>query len=478
MLFKKILIIGTILLFLGTCITPSIAINNSKKSTLPISTGNTLYVGGTGPGNYTKIQDAIDNASDGDTVFVYDDSSPYYENLVIDKKVYLYGENRETTIIDGMKKGDGIKVNIKSGKRIFIAGFTIRNCYSSSGISAGIFLDNSDSHIIFYNIFLNNEYNGILIYSSNNITVWKNDFMNNDVAINLYRGNNNSISENLILDNVNALEIGMSSENNSIFSNIIRHNIRSIDVYHSGYNKFYMNIIDDSYSGLHLLYSEQEWGYTSNNYVFRNNISNIGTDYALKTDNASNNFIYHNNFVNNSYKHVYDSSNNNWDDDYPSGGNYWSDYTGNDSDGDGIGDTPYPIPGGDNEDRYPLMSPFINNPPEAPNIDGPTKCKKNVDYHYTFFANDSEGDDIFYFISWGDSCILYQYGPFPSGEKLTLSYNWSIRGTFNLTCWASDIYGAESDWATLEITVPRTRASSFHWFLERFPLLERLLGLF
>jgi len=33
--------------------------------------GNTLYVGGSGPNNYTKIQDAIDNASNGDTVFVY-----------------------------------------------------------------------------------------------------------------------------------------------------------------------------------------------------------------------------------------------------------------------------------------------------------------------------------------------------------------------------------------------------------------------
>ena len=43
-----------------------------------LSSGNTLYVGGSGEGNYSKIQDAINGASDGDTVFVYDDSSPYY----------------------------------------------------------------------------------------------------------------------------------------------------------------------------------------------------------------------------------------------------------------------------------------------------------------------------------------------------------------------------------------------------------------
>ena len=46
-------------------------------------------------------------------------------------------------------------------------------------------------------------------------------------------------------------------------------------------------------------------------------------------------------------------SSNYWDD--GSEGNYWDDYVGSDSDGDGIGDTPYNIPSGNNKDRYPLM---------------------------------------------------------------------------------------------------------------------------
>ena len=61
--------------------------------------GNTLYVGGSGPNNYTSIQDAIDNASDGDTIYVY--SGIYYENVVINKRINLIGEDRNGTIIDG-----------------------------------------------------------------------------------------------------------------------------------------------------------------------------------------------------------------------------------------------------------------------------------------------------------------------------------------------------------------------------------------
>ena len=61
------------------------------------------YVGGSGPGNFTQIQDAIDNASNGDTIFVYDDSSPYFEHLSIQKQINLIGENKETTISNSLE---------------------------------------------------------------------------------------------------------------------------------------------------------------------------------------------------------------------------------------------------------------------------------------------------------------------------------------------------------------------------------------
>ncbi|HID25329.1 MAG TPA: hypothetical protein EYP23_02545, partial [Thermoplasmata archaeon] len=97
--------------------------------------GKTLYVGGTGPNNYTKIQDAIDNASSGDTVFVYDDSSPYHENLFVNKTISLVGEDKNTTIIDGKKQGDVVYVSADS---VNITGFTIRNSsisYPAAGVN-------------------------------------------------------------------------------------------------------------------------------------------------------------------------------------------------------------------------------------------------------------------------------------------------------------------------------------------------------
>ena len=79
---KKGLVFGIIFVLVcaGVASGFNIQINDSEKN----SRGNILYVGGSGPGNYSKIQDAIDDASDGDTVFVF--NGIYYENVWIDEK--------------------------------------------------------------------------------------------------------------------------------------------------------------------------------------------------------------------------------------------------------------------------------------------------------------------------------------------------------------------------------------------------------
>jgi len=101
------------------------AISLEKQTSSKTSYGNVLYVGGNGTGNYTNIQDAIDDAISGDTIFVFDDSSPYYENLIINKSISLIGENKKTTIIDG--SGANNIVLIRLADYVQLRGFTIRN---------------------------------------------------------------------------------------------------------------------------------------------------------------------------------------------------------------------------------------------------------------------------------------------------------------------------------------------------------------
>ena len=116
----KCLAVGIILLFVGVTIAPALAQNTEKSS---VSRGTWLYVGGSGPGNYTKIQDAIDNASNGDTVYVY--SGNYAEHLIINiQNFILKGEGEEKTFI-GFEHSDSHIVDIFQNS-VTITGFSIK----------------------------------------------------------------------------------------------------------------------------------------------------------------------------------------------------------------------------------------------------------------------------------------------------------------------------------------------------------------
>lgn len=116
---SKLLAIGILLLIVGTGIIPAIAQDTGRP--LQISRGDWLYVGGNGPGNYTKIQDAIDKATDNDTIFVY--SGLYNETINISKSIALIGQDRKTTIIQGANGTEIIRVRDCS---VELTGFTIQ----------------------------------------------------------------------------------------------------------------------------------------------------------------------------------------------------------------------------------------------------------------------------------------------------------------------------------------------------------------
>ena len=94
-----------------------------------------MYVGGSGPGNYTRIQDAINNASDGDTVFVYDDSSPYYESICINKEIKVIGEDKNSTTIDAQQLEYVVQITANNSS---IEQLTLRN--TSNGYGKAIWI--------------------------------------------------------------------------------------------------------------------------------------------------------------------------------------------------------------------------------------------------------------------------------------------------------------------------------------------------
>jgi hypothetical protein len=161
---------------------PSSGIQIDNKPSITSNRNNILYVGGNGSGNYTKIQGAIDDASDGDTVFVYDDSSPYYEYLNIRKHISVIGEDKNTTIIDANRYGIAVRISNDNG--VFLSGFTIRN----SAICIAI---EGSNHNIIGNIIIS----GLTNYSSDNIYAVGIDIIgsNNNIIGNvIYRAENNN----------------------------------------------------------------------------------------------------------------------------------------------------------------------------------------------------------------------------------------------------------------------------------------------
>ncbi len=101
--------------------------------------------------------------------------------------------------------------------------------------------------------------------------------------------------------------------------------------------------------------------HSPNNIIRSNTIGFCSLRNIYLHLNSDFNTIVNNNFLGAGWETAYDTGSNTWDD--GESGNYWIDYTGSDEDGDGIGDTPYNISGGDNQDNYPLIKPWSNSSP-------------------------------------------------------------------------------------------------------------------
>ena len=121
----------------------------------------------------------------------------------------------------------------------------------------------------------------------------------------------------------------------------------------------------------------------------------------------------------------------------------------------------------------------LNCSPDTPEVDGPINGKVGVWYDYNFSLSDPDGDSMDLRVDWGIGGPGKLHGPFASGTIVPLNYSWRKKGSYTIRAQAIDTYGAESEWGTLEVAMPKNQQAGNMWFLrwsERFPLLERLLS--
>lgn len=247
------------------------------------------------PEDFTKIQDAINNASSGATIIIA--NGTYREFLTINKPLTLLGQGSDVTIIDGNGAQSAISI---TADNVTIEHLTVTNTGAGplvSGVHA-------------------NKCNGVIISDTK---IAKTDY-----------------------------GLTVSFLTNSVFSeNIIGNNTNGVLVLYSNDNVFSNNIIQSNSEGISIYYS--------NNNVFSGNTFSNNAEGVFVLSPSNRNRFYHNNFQDS--VQVTEESPNIWS--YNEEGNYWVNYnfTGRDQDADGIGDVPYYIDS-NNRDDYPLMGTF------------------------------------------------------------------------------------------------------------------------
>ena len=329
---KKIVGILVCMLLILTVLPVSGTVFIERNSEPTLFEGNILYVGGSGPGNYSKIQNAIDNASDGDTVFVYNGTYGLaHYRIYIYKSINLIGENKVNTIING----SGIRVNVSE---VLISDFTLQN-------SSGIEIMFSNNITITGNII--NGYSGITMYYSNNNIVTNNTFFNCGLILWGYHNlvYNNTVNDkplvylestsdkvidyagqvilidcaNVTINNLELSNVDIGIQlyectNCFIISNLLSYSYAGITFANSTSNIILGNIFINN--ELSLLFSFSEDNNISGNH-FENEFFNVGLAISNNNLFSKNNFIFNFSFYR--LKSIISvESDNKWK------GNYWN----------------------------------------------------------------------------------------------------------------------------------------------------------
>ena len=290
----------------------------SSKNIDKSSYNSTLYVGGSGPGNYTgydALRRAYSDAVSGDRIFIY--NGEYKEYINIEKQIILQGESKYNSILlyeikiscdnvtiknlkltrysDTQSGNIGLKINGNNTKIIdnYICNFTAQSANNGKGIDLSSGFCNN---LISDNIFENNTAAAVYINkNSNNNIITNNEIFNtcsNGIRIDSY-SNDNIISGNTITNTRQGSGVGVYGYalNNLITNNILRENEMGLDVQtRCGNNNFTNNLIEDNEIGIRIHTSDNN-SFTYN--LLKNNEKGLSLYYSYD------NFIKNNDFISN-----------------------------------------------------------------------------------------------------------------------------------------------------------------------------------
>jgi len=325
--------------------------------------------------NYTIIQQAINEASENDTITV--DNGTYNENIDINKAINLVGAGADVTIINATNSSDHV-INVSNVNNVNISRVTVKGARGCCLPYSGIYMYSSNYSKIEYINASNNEFGIYLSYSNNGTLTNINTSSNAETGITLIGSNGCSLTNNNASSNYVGIFLSSSTNNNLVNITASSNEKGGILLYYSSnYNVLTNNTANSNiYDGI-VLYSSNEYNTLTNNTVSSNIvrgilisssnnnslINNTGTlnGYGVYVRTSNNNSIYHNNFINNLIQQASDDGNNTWDSGYPSSGNYWSDFDNAsegcaDANNDAVCDSAYNISGGTNKDRYPVLT--------------------------------------------------------------------------------------------------------------------------
>ena len=139
------------------------------------------------------------------------------------------------------------------------------------------------------------------------------------------------------------------------------------------------------------------------------------------------------------------------------------------------------------DDDNPVDS---NRPPNAPVLIQEKSDWEKECYTYVFFAEDPDGDQVYYDVAWkkvGESTIIScepddpvvpWLGPFESGEELEKTHTFDKTGKYELTIRAKDTFDSIGPSTTITITYKTNifQLPMFSQLIEKYPVIFNILA--